>query len=69
MMEAMDAEQTTAEIEWQERIFSVPYTRPLDPSDFPAANRWHDETLAHSPWCGFGSGVASVAEPSPRQYG
>jgi hypothetical protein len=26
------------------------YSRPLSPSDISAANRRHDETLAHSPW-------------------
>jgi hypothetical protein len=46
----MNAEQTVAEIDWLERIFSVPDTRPLSASDISAANRRHDETLAHSPW-------------------
>jgi hypothetical protein len=46
----MDAEQTIAEIESLERIFAVPDTRPLSPSDLAAANRRHDEMLAHSPW-------------------
>jgi hypothetical protein len=46
----MDAEQTIAEIEWLERIFTVPDTRPLSLSDLAAANRRHDEMLAHSPW-------------------
>jgi hypothetical protein len=46
----MDAEQTIAEIERLERIFADPDTRPLGPSDFAAANRRHDEMLAHSPW-------------------
>jgi len=46
----MDAEQTIAEIEWLERIFTVPDTRPLRASDLAAANRRHDENLAHSPW-------------------
>lgn len=46
----MDAEQTIAEIERLERIFAVPDTRPLSPSDQSAANRRHAETLAHSPW-------------------
>jgi hypothetical protein len=46
----MDAEQSIAEIEWLERIFAVPDTRPLTPSDLSAANRRHDENLAHSPW-------------------
>jgi len=46
----MDADHTIAEIEWLERIFAVPDTRPLSASDLAAANRRHDETLAHSPW-------------------
>ena len=46
----MDAEQTIAEIECLERIFAVPDTRPLSPSDLSAANRRHDDMLAHSPW-------------------
>jgi hypothetical protein len=39
----MDGEQTIAEIEWLERIFTVPDTRPLSASDLAAANRGHDE--------------------------
>ena len=46
----MEAEQTIAEIERLERIFAAPDTRPLSASDLAAANRRHDETLAHSPW-------------------
>ena len=46
----MDTEQTIAEIEWLERTFAVPDTRPLSPSDLSAANRRHDEMLGHSPW-------------------
>jgi len=46
----MDTERTIAEIEWLERIFEVPDSRPLSPSDLSAANRRHDEKLAHSPW-------------------
>jgi hypothetical protein len=46
----MDTEQTIAEIEWLERILAVPDTRPLSPSDLSAANRRHDDMLAHSPW-------------------
>ena len=46
----MDAEKTIAEIEQLERMFAVPDTRPLSPSDLSAANRRHDEMLAHSPW-------------------
>jgi len=46
----MNAEKTIAEIDWLERIFAVPDTRPLSPTDLSAANRRHDEVLAHSPW-------------------
>ena len=46
----MDTEQTIAEIERLERIFAVPDTRPLNPSDLSAANRRHDEMNAHTPW-------------------
>jgi hypothetical protein len=46
----MDAEQTIAEIEWLERIFAVPDSRPMSLSDLAAANRKHDAMLAHSPW-------------------
>jgi hypothetical protein len=46
----MDTEQTIAEIETLERLFGVPDARQLGPSDLSAANRRHDEMLAHSPW-------------------
>jgi len=46
----MDVEQTITEIEYLEGILTLPDTRPLSPSDLSAANRRHDEKLAHSPW-------------------
>jgi hypothetical protein len=46
----VDAERTIAEIEWLERIFTVPDTRPLTSSDLVAANRRHDQKQANSPW-------------------
>lgn len=46
----MDTEQSIAEIEWLERIFVMPDTRPLSPSDLSAANQRHDEMQANSPW-------------------
>jgi hypothetical protein len=64
----MDAEQTISEIECLEGIYAAPDTRPLSPSDLAAANRRHDQTLAHSRGFGFGSGMASVAEPSPQCF-
>lgn len=46
----MEPEQTISEIEWLERIFAVPDTRPLSTRDVVAANERHDKNLAHSPW-------------------
>jgi hypothetical protein len=46
----MDIERTIEEIERLERIFAVPDTRPLTENDIAAANRRHDQVLAHSPW-------------------
>jgi len=46
----MDAEQTIAEIEWLERIFAVPDTRPLSAAEISAANQRHDRKQANSPW-------------------
>jgi hypothetical protein len=45
----MEPENAIAEIECLERIFAVPDTRPLSVSDLSAANRKHDDALAHSP--------------------
>jgi hypothetical protein len=46
----MNAEQTISEIEWLERIFAVPDTRPLSASVLSAVNRMHDDMHAQSPW-------------------
>jgi hypothetical protein len=46
----MDADQTIAQIEALERMFTLPDSRPLQPSDLSAANRRHDLANAHSPW-------------------
>ena len=48
--DGMDIDHTIEEIERLERIFAVPDTRPLTQSDISAANRRHDQVLAHSPW-------------------
>ena len=62
----MKAEQTIAEIERLERIFAAPDTRPLSPSDISAANRRHDEMLAHSPGFGCGNSMEFAAEVKPK---
>ena len=46
----MDIERAIDDIEQLEEMFEAPDTRPLNPSDLAAANRRHDEMLAHSPW-------------------
>jgi hypothetical protein len=46
----MDVERIIGEIEQLREMFEAPDTRPLSASDISAANRKHDEMLAHSPW-------------------
>jgi hypothetical protein len=46
----MNPDETIAEIEWLERIFTLPDTRPLSATDLLAANRRHDQRQANSPW-------------------
>ena len=46
----MDVERIIDEIEQLQEMFEAPDIRPLSASDISAANRRHDEVLAHSPW-------------------
>ncbi len=46
----MDIERIIDEIEQLEEMFDAPDIRPLNATDISAANRRHDEALAHSPW-------------------
>ena len=46
----MDIERILDEIEQLEEMFEAPDIRPFSASDISAANRRHDEGLAHSPW-------------------
>jgi hypothetical protein len=46
----MDIERVIDEIEQLEEMFEAPDIRPFSASDISAANRMHDERLAHSPW-------------------
>ena len=46
----MEIEKIIAEIEWLERSYAAPDKRQLTPRQISAANRKHDENLAHSPW-------------------
>jgi hypothetical protein len=65
----MDAEQTITEIEWLERIFAEPDTRPLSAKDLSAVNRRHDEKQANSPWFRFWQryGICCRSEPPVLQ--
>jgi len=46
----MEPEQVIADIERLERTYALPDPRPLQPRDVDAANHFHDQRLAHSPW-------------------
>lgn len=46
----MDVDKIISEIEWLERIFSLPDKRPLSLADREAANQKHDEMYAENPW-------------------
>jgi hypothetical protein len=46
----MDVERIIDDIEQLEEMFHAADIRPLNASDLAAANRRHDEMLAHSPW-------------------
>jgi hypothetical protein len=46
----MDVERIIDEIQQLQEMFEAPDIRPLSASDISAANRRHDEILAHSPW-------------------
>jgi len=46
----MDVERIIDDIQQLEEMFEAADIRPLKEADISAANRRHDETLAHSPW-------------------
>ena len=50
ILASMDIERTIDEIQQLEEMFEAPDIRPLTATDISAANRRHDEMLAHSPW-------------------
>jgi hypothetical protein len=47
---SMNLDRIIAEIEWLERLFSLPDTRPLPLSNLCALNQRHDEMYANNPW-------------------
>ena len=46
----MDIERIIDDIQQLEEMFEAADIRPLTETDISAANRRHDEMLAHSPW-------------------
>lgn len=46
----MDVERIIDDIEQLEEMFEAADIRPLSANEISAANRRHDEMLAHSPW-------------------
>jgi hypothetical protein len=67
----MDVERIIDDIEQLQEMFEAPDIRPLSASDISAANRRHDEMLAHSPWFRLWQryGVCCRAESSTFQTG
>jgi hypothetical protein len=62
----MDVERIIDDIEQLQEMFEAPDIRPLSASDISAANRRHDEMLAHSPWFRLWQHFGVVADLSPR---
>jgi hypothetical protein len=46
----MDVERIIDDIEQLQEMLEAPDIRPFTASDISAANRRHDDLLAHSPW-------------------
>jgi len=46
----MDVQRVIDDIEQLQEMFGAPDIRPLSASDIAAANRKHDEMLAHCRW-------------------
>ena len=57
----MDVERIIDEIEQLQEMFEAPDIRPLSASDISAANRTHDEALAHSPWSASGNSMSVLS--------
>jgi hypothetical protein len=64
----MNAEHTIAEIERLEHIFAAPDIRPMNLSDLAAANRRHDDALAHSPWFQLWQQFGVCCRPEQDRY-
>lgn len=65
----MDVERIINDIEQLEEMFEAPDIRPLGASDISAANRRHDEMLAHSPWFRLWQHFGVCCRPEPPALG
>jgi hypothetical protein len=63
----MDVERIIDEIEQLQEMFEAPDIRPLSPRDIAAANRRHDEMLAHSPWFRLWQRYGVCCRPKPPE--
>jgi hypothetical protein len=63
----MDVERIIDEIEQLQEMFEAPDIRPLSASDISAANRRHDEMLAHSPWFRLWQHFGVCCRPEPQE--
>jgi hypothetical protein len=63
----MDVERIIDDIEQLQEMFDAPDIRPLRPSDISAANRRHDEMLAHSPWFRLWQHFGACCRPEPAE--
>jgi len=64
----MDVERIIEEIEQLQEMFEAPDIRPLSASDISAANRRHDEMLAHSPWFRLWQHFGVCCRPEPTEF-
>ena len=63
----MDVERIIDDIEQIQEMFEAPDIRPLSASDIAAANRRHDEMLAHSPWFRLWQHFGICCRPEPHE--
>jgi hypothetical protein len=64
----MDVERIIDDIEQLQEMFEAPDIRPLSASDISAANRRHDEMLAHSPWFRIWQRYGICCRPEPAEH-
>ena len=63
----MDVERIIDEIQQLEEMFEASDIRPFSASDISAANRRHDEMLAHSPWFRLWQRYGVCCRPEPPE--